>query len=783
MAAADHDFRGSKSAVALFAVGAIASILPLAGWLTGSLALRSFGITDYPAWPLTTLANLFLAIALILTGRGYAPLRIPLIGLAMVIALVALAEYIFDLPPDFDRLLFAQALGNNSPNPGRPGLLACSLILVTAVAAWLLDGHQRHQWPIFLAACVLIGLGAMALALLALQGDLVAQATRLTTPLPIALATICYGAGMLASTRLWDARLRGQGASLPMAMALVALLILPAVQLPIQMRVEQLGIMNPLAAQTFATVFHLLVVIGLIGWAIRQLSRDNDAISEMTRALRESEERLRFAIEAHELGIFEWDLVNGRLSWSMGGEQRLDAAPGTTIGLETWKQYIEPRELQAIRTAITEAAERKADRFSFHYHLHPREGVTRAIEGSARCFYDENGRLVRAIGVDLDVTDRDAREAALEAGQAQLQSILETVPDAMVIIDDRGRITEFSTAAEHLFGYSTEDAIHRNISMLIPAIKAGEQKSFLAGYRNDGMSHEMGQSRTWSARKADGTEIPIELSIGESWIGGKHVFTGFIRDISDRVAAEERMEQLNADYAHIARLNGMGEMAAALAHELNQPLAATGNYLGIAEQTLLRTGGDAAAIEALDSANTQLLRAGEIIRRLRDFMAKRDVEFHVEDLEEIVRDAIALAFVGQVQVRTVCDIAHEARTIIVDRVQVQQVLVNVLRNAAQAVRELPPERRVIRLVAEPADRGLMRVTVEDTGPGFPDDVLANLHTPFVVSKDRGMGIGLAISRRIVESHGGALAAHNAPGGGAVISFTLPVYRDESESAA
>jgi len=782
MAAADHDFRGSRSAAALFVVGGMACSITLAGWLTGSLALQSFGVADFPAWPLTALANLLLAIALLLTGRGYAQLRIPLIGFAAAIALMALAEYIFDLPPGFDRLLFAHALRNDSPNPGRPGLLACSLILIIAVAAWLLDRHQRHQWPVFLLACVLIGLGSMALALLALQGDLVAQAARLTTTsLPIALATICYGAGMLASIRLREARLRAQWARRPIAMALVALLILPAVQLPIQMRVEQLGLMGPLAAQTFATVFHLLVVIGLIGWTIRQLSRDNDAILEMTRVLRESEERLRVAIEAHELGVFEWDLVNGRLSWSMGGEQRLGLAPGTTVGLETWKQYIEPKDLRALRTTIAEAADRKADRFSFHYRLHLPEG-TRAVEGSARCFYDRDGRFIRAIGVDLDVTDRDVREAALEAGRAQLQSILETVPDAMVIIDDQGRITEFSTAAEHLFGYPADEAIHCDISLLIPAIKAGEQNSFLARYRNDDVSRAVGQSRTLSARNADGAEFPIELSVGESWIGGKHVFTGFIRDISDRVAAEARMEQLNADYAHIARLNGMGEMAAALAHELNQPLAATGNYLGTAEQILLQTGRETGAIEALDAANTELLRTGEIIRRLRDFMAKRDVEFHVEDLEEIIRDAIALAFVGQVQVRTICDISPDARTIIVDRIQVQQVLVNVLRNAAQAVRNLPLENRVIRVVAEAADRALMRVTVVDAGPGFPNEVLANLHAPFVPSKERGMGIGLSISRRIVESHGGALAAHNGPEGGAVVSFTLPVYREESESA-
>jgi len=781
MAAADQDFRRSRAAVVLFALAGAASLFALAGWSIGSPILSSFGVENYPAWPLTALADLSLACALLLTGRGLALLRHVLIAIPVAIGAIALAEYVVDLPPGFDRLLFAQTLGDGSLTPGRPTPLACGLILVTALAAILVDRQKRHQWLIFLLACVMIGLGAMSLALLALQDELLAQAGRLTTPLPIVFATLGNGGGLLASVRLWDARLLWRRAPLSIALALVTLLILPAVQLPIQMRVEQLGVMTPLAAQTFATVFHLLVVIGLIGLAMSQLSRDSEAISGMTMALRESEERLRFAIEAHELGVFEWDVLSGRLSWSMGAEKRLGMEPGTVTQVETWRRFIPRGELRTLRATISDAANRKAERFSFQYHLHLPTG-TRAIEGSARCFYDRAGLLIRVVGVDLDVTDREAREAALKAGQTQLQSILETVPDAMVVVDDRGRITKFSAAAERLFGYGMGEAVHCDISMLLPEIEPGRHNAFLARYLGPGARYTVGKSRPLSARRANGSEIPVELSVGESWIGGKHVFTAFIRDISDRLAAEERMEQLNADYAHIARLNGMGEMAAALAHELNQPLAATGNYLGIAEQVLLQAGGDPSAVEALDCANRELLRTGEIIRRLRDFMAKRDVEFHVEDLEEIVRDAIALAFVGQVQVRTICDISPDARMIVVDRIQVQQVLVNILYNAAQAVRNFSPENRIIRIEAETADRALTRVTVKDSGPGFPDDVLANLHAPFVPSRDRGMGIGLSISRRIVESHGGGLAAYNAPEGGAIVTFTLPVYREESESA-
>jgi len=602
--------------------------------------------------------------------------------------------------------------------------------------------------------------------------------------LPISLVTLGYGAGLLASIRDWGRQLLWRRTPFALAAGLVVLLVLPAAQLPIQMRIEQLGLMTPLAAQTFATIVHLLVVIGVIGWAIHQLSRDNDALSQVTSALRESEERLRLAIEAHEIGIFDWDVRSGRLSWSIGAEQRLGLAPGTITSFDAWKQYIEPKELRALRIAVIKATNRQAERFSFHYHLHVPGGTVRAIEGSARCFYDRNGGLVRAIGVDLDVTDRDQREAALRAGQAHLQSILETVPDAMVVTNERGRITMFSAAAERLFGYTAKEAMHRDISTLMPALHGEEGASSAVRNRKIGLQRAVGRSRILSARKASGELIPVELYVGESWINRKHVFTGFVRDISDRIAAEERVDQLSADYAHVARLNAMGEMAAALAHELNQPLAATGNYLGIAEQTLLRDGGHADAVEAIESANRQLLRTGEIIRRLRDFMAKRDIELHVEDLDSIIADAIALAFVGQVQVRTISEIAPEARMIIVDRIQVQQVLVNVLRNAAQAVRDLPPERRIIRLSAEVADRGLIKMSVEDMGPGFPQRVLANLHAPFIPTKGRGgMGIGLSVSRRIIETHGGTFTAYNAADGGAVVSFTLPVYREESEGVA
>jgi two-component system sensor kinase FixL len=181
----------------------------------------------------------------------------------------------------------------------------------------------------------------------------------------------------------------------------------------------------------------------------------------------------------------------------------------------------------------------------------------------------------------------------------------------------------------------------------------------------------------------------------------------------------------------------------------------------------------------LGNASTQLVRAGEIIRRLRDFMIGRDVELQIEDLSQIVADAAALAFVGLPPVEASYDIAHGARMIFADRVQAQQVLVNILRNAAEAVRDLPLEQRRIALVAGPIEGDMAEICVADTGPGFPRELLDNMRVPFLSTKaGRGMGVGLSISRRIVEAHGGRFTARNGPSGGGMVCFTVPLYRSE-----
>ena len=491
-------------------------------------------------------------------------------------------------------------------------------------------------------------------------------------------------------------------------------------------------------------------------------------------AMRASEERLSLATSAHEVGVFEWDAQSNHITWSAGSEQRLGLKPGSLSTYERWSESLLPDDLEAVAGSIRAAVAAKADRFGFRYRFRELNGAVRAIEGSARCFYDADGELVRTLGVNIDVTEREEHVAALHAREAQLRSILDTVPDAMIVFDERGVMTRFSRAAEELFGYPEEQAAGRNISMLLNDAHSADHDDILKRFCEAG---ERGASgRTLTAVRADGREVPIELRIGEAQIGAGRMFTGFVRDISERLLAEERLSQLRTELTHVARLNAMGEMAASLAHELNQPLAAIVNFLATADMMMKAGAPPERAGEMLSMASGQAVRAGEIIRRLREFIARRDTEMTVEPVDSIIHDAVALALVGvqRVDVGVVYDLDPAANRMLADRVQIQQVLVNLLRNSVEALAPLPKDQQEVRITSRAVSDELLEISVRDSGPGIPQGVLSRMYTPFTSTKgEGGMGIGLSICRRIVEAHGGQIVAENMPDGGACFRFTLP----------
>ncbi|WP_235981634.1 sensor histidine kinase [Methylobrevis albus] len=373
----------------------------------------------------------------------------------------------------------------------------------------------------------------------------------------------------------------------------------------------------------------------------------------------------------------------------------------------------------------------------------------------------------------------------LKAQQAHLRSILETVPDAMIVIDAAGNIQSFSATAERMFGYGRDEVIGRNVSLLMPQPYRGDHDQFLERYRLTGERRIIGIGRIVVGERKDGSTFPLELSVGEMISHDRRFFTGFIRDLTERQQTETRLQELQVELVHIARLTALGEMASALAHELNQPLTAINNYVS-GSRRLLDIEGPEARTKirgALEQAAAQALRAGDIIRRLREFVSRGETEKRVESLTKLIDEASALALVGakEMGVRMRIDREPGIDLVLVDRVQIQQVLLNLIRNAIDALDGAA--RREITVSKRLAGDGMVRISVADSGPGIKPEMVGQLFQPFVTSKKQGMGVGLSISRTIVEAHGGRISAENGPEGGAVVSFTLPAFKEDEATDA
>lgn len=385
-----------------------------------------------------------------------------------------------------------------------------------------------------------------------------------------------------------------------------------------------------------------------------------------------------------------------------------------------------------------------------------------------------------------------ARTRSVTAREAHLRSVLGSVPDAVIIIDEHGVVQEFSAAAERLFGYPASEVIGHNVRMLMPAPYSDAHDRHIGRYLATGERHIIGIGRVAVGERKDGSTFPIALTVAEMRSEGRRFFTGFVRDLTERQETEARLQQLQSELVHVSRLTAMGEMASALAHELNQPLSAIANYLAGCRRLLAK---DAAAMdrvppetderldmvrEAVDASVEQSLRAGQIIRRLRDFVANREPEKRIENLKTLIEETSALALVGAkesgVRVRLALDPAIDR--VFVDKVQIQQVLLNLMRNAIEAMEEVPRGTLTVATVAGP--NGSVQVEVADTGPGIAPEMAGQLFRPFATTKAYGMGIGLSISRTIIEGHDGKIWAEPNPGGGAVFRFTLPAVSNEDD---
>ncbi len=404
---------------------------------------------------------------------------------------------------------------------------------------------------------------------------------------------------------------------------------------------------------------------------------------------------------------------------------------------------------------------------------------------AAAAVYAMVGALVAWMGDAVHGLRRKASEAEekLDRREEQIRSIFSTIPDAAIVIDDAGRIISFNAAAERQFGYSEAEVRGRNIDCLMPQPYREAHDGYLHRYLATGEKRIIGTGRVVAAQRADGSTFPIMLSVGEVRSGDKVYFTGFIRDLTEHADAQAQLEQLHGELARLSRLNELGEMASTLAHELNQPLSAIANYVQGSIRLLKDVETEPAPLvrSALEETAKQSLRAGRIIHHLRESATHGTAEMKTESLRSVIEEAAALALAGSREkgIKAVFDYRAAGDTVFVDRVQVQQVLINLIRNAVEAMQ--PSAHKELTLTTRDADAHMIAVEVADTGPGIGDDIAQQLFTPFVTSKPGGMGIGLAISRRIIEAHDGDIGVSRNASGGATFRFTLPLTNEEAAS--
>lgn len=776
-------------AIAFAALACACALIALSGWLIGSPLVAGLGDPMRPPWPWTCIGYVALSLGFVLAIQGRTAAARCLWLVPITIALVALIETAWQVDLGVDQILLPEPVRDLAlPNAGRPSATPTSFLLMFAAAGLVASSRRlRHDALASLIASGALGLATAAgvLLIFAFPDDPLVRLYRLS--IPSALIALC----LMASFTFWQssfgwvrALTAKQAGTRLFQMLLPAALTFPVLPLLIQAMFESSGLMSPFVAASLAMAFNILAIGLVTYWAVRRVGQEHATLISTLHALQSSEERLASATSAHKLGVFEWDAATNAFDWSPGAEERLGLVPGSIANFDDWRSQTDPEDAESLLAALRIAMAEGADTFSFRYHLTQPNGPRRALEGSLRCFYDERGRLARTVGVVMDVTERDAREAELRAQAAQLRSILATVPDAMVVVDQRGAVRQFSAAAERLWGYSADEVLGQDMGMLAPEDEREQNITSLRRFIADRETGAVAPTRTVLGLSATGERIPLEVRSGLARTDEGPLVTMFFRDITARLETERRMVDLGTDLAHVSRQSAMSELASDIAHELNQPLTATANFLAAA-RILIEQGETGERVEdMLQLGIDQTQRAGQILRRLRDFASGGDVEMRPESVERTVRDAVDLALVGSSQfyLDLVCQFDPGAPQIFVDRIQIQQVLVNLLRNANEALKSIPRDKRRLEITSSSIDQSWVEIEVSDNGPGIPDTILSQLFSRFTTTKGSGggMGIGLSISRRIIESHGGTLTAENRTEGGARFRFTLPAEEQGEE---
>ena len=494
--------------------------------------------------------------------------------------------------------------------------------------------------------------------------------------------------------------------------------------------------------------------------------------------LRESQERFQLIATATKDAVWDWDLRENRMwrndSYLASFGESNDA---TESPVEWWRGRIHPEDRERILQSMPPPVIDGGQQWTLEYRLRRIDGTYAHVYDRGFVIFDAEGEPVRMVGSLMDISQLKLTEEKLRESEERFRLAAKATHDAIWDWDLRKDEVWRSDAFHNLFGYAAED-VGGDFDWWVSRIHPDDRDEVLAQIPQPGVSTSSQCAFEYRFRRHDGTYADVfDRGFVMHSAEGKPVrMIGTIMDISERRRAEEMAHMQRAELAHIARVSTMGEIATGLAHELNQPLAAISNYAASCAQAMVAgtPGSDEKVLSWIEKIATNTDRAGQMIRRLRSFTRKSELRRSTVEVNEVIDEVIDLleAETRLQNVRLRWESAPPIHAT-VDRVQVQQVLVNLLRNAYEAMTDNGPDERQV-VIAASSNGNKVEVSVEDAGEGIAAENIERVFDAFFTSKPNGVGIGLAISRSIVEDHGGRLWVSSNPDRGVTFRFTLPL---------